>query len=73
MGTFLRKNLKLISGYTQLDARRDALRRAEEYLAGHREIIAPYLSRTFKFTEVEDAFALAIVPNVGQLKVTLQA
>jgi L-iditol 2-dehydrogenase len=73
MRAFLRKNAKLISGITRADARRDVLARAEAYVMAYPDIVQPYISRTFKFKDVEEAFNVAIVPSPGRLKVTLEA
>jgi threonine dehydrogenase-like Zn-dependent dehydrogenase len=72
MGTFLRKNLKLISGFTPNEARRGVLARAEEYLKTYPDLAADYLGRPIEFERVEEAFQLAINPRSGQLKVTLE-
>ena len=72
MRAFLRKNAKLISGYTLADARRDVLARAEAYVMAYPDIVQPYISRTFKFKDVEKAFNVAVTPSPGRLKVTLE-
>jgi len=73
MMTFLRKNLTLTSGTTQLHMRRDALARAEAYLRKYPALATDYISRTFKFSEIGEAFSVAVEPSVGRLKVTLEA
>jgi threonine dehydrogenase-like Zn-dependent dehydrogenase len=72
MAAFLRKNATLFSGFTHHEARRDALVRAEAYLRASPEIIKPYLTSTFSFDEVEEAFMVASTPSAGRLKVTLE-
>ena len=73
MMTFLRKNLTLTSGTTQLHMRRNALERAEDYLRKYPALATDYISRTFKFSEIGEAFTVAVEPSVGRLKVTLEA
>ncbi|OJU85507.1 MAG: hypothetical protein BGO11_00775 [Solirubrobacterales bacterium 70-9] len=70
---FLRVHGRLYSGYTPSSARRSALRRAEEYLRAHPEIVAPYITDSFEFSRAQDAFAKANTPARGQLKVILEA
>jgi threonine dehydrogenase-like Zn-dependent dehydrogenase len=72
MMRFLRSCGRFISGYTPLSARRDCLVRAGQHTLEHPEIIEPYISRTFKFAEAQEAFTRAITPSRGQLKVTLE-
>jgi len=72
MWRFLRSCACLYAGYTPPPARRDCLRRAEQHLLAHPEIAGPYISRTFKFTQSQDAFLAANTPKRGQLKVTLE-
>jgi L-iditol 2-dehydrogenase len=72
MMTFLRKNATLTSGTTQSHARRGALARAEEYLRQYPDLAKQYISRTFNFSEIGEAFTVAAEPSVGRLKVTLE-
>ena len=72
MSRFLRARGRLYSGYTPAVARRDCLRRAEKHLMAHPEIVGPYISRTYKFAQAQEAFMDAASPKRGQLKVTLE-
>jgi L-iditol 2-dehydrogenase len=71
MMKFLRSCGRLYSGYTPADVRRDCLRRAEEHVEAHPELVGPYLTGTYKFADAEQAFSAAIAPRKGQLKLTL--
>jgi L-iditol 2-dehydrogenase len=70
---FLRSHGRLYSGYTPSSKRRQALRRAEEHLRAHPQIVAPYVTHSFEFSRVQDAFTKASTPGPGQLKVILEA
>jgi L-iditol 2-dehydrogenase len=72
LSAFQRKNATLIAGVTPFAVRRGVLARAEAYLKEHPSIAEPYISRRYKFSEVEAAFTEAITPSVGRLKVTLE-
>lgn len=72
MTSFLRKNARLLSGYTLPNARRDVLRRADEYLAKYPQIIEPYITSRYPFTQATEAYTTACTPNPGQLKVILE-
>ena len=72
MWRFLRLCGRLYAGYTPTAARRDCLRRAEDYLGAHPGIARHYISHTFRFSQAQEAFATANTPTRGQLKVTLE-
>ena len=72
MWRFLRSCGRLYAGYTPTAARRESLRRAEDYLATNPAIGHHYVSHTFSFSQAQEAFTAANNPVPGQLKVTLE-
>jgi threonine dehydrogenase-like Zn-dependent dehydrogenase len=72
MMAMLRKNARLITGYTPFALRREYVTRAAEHVLRYPEIVGPYLTSRFSFRQAQDAFATAVAPSRGRLKVTLE-
>jgi threonine dehydrogenase-like Zn-dependent dehydrogenase len=69
MRSMLRKNLTLKSGVT-LDRRR-VLQCAGKFAAEHPELLATYLTHTFGFDDVQQAFDLACRPVAERVKIAI--
>lgn len=69
MRTMLRNNLTLKSGVT-LDRQR-VLRRADEFVRQHPDLLATYVTHTFGSEEVQAAFELACRPVPERVKIAI--
>jgi L-iditol 2-dehydrogenase len=69
MRTILRNNLTLKSGVT-LDRRR-MLQRADTFASEHPELLANYLTHTFRIEDVQSAFELASLPTPERVKIAI--
>jgi L-iditol 2-dehydrogenase len=67
---FFRKHATLIAGAAT--DRAQALATAREYLREHRELLAPYITTVVGVHDAQAAFATAVNPTAGRLKVVLQ-
>lgn len=69
INTLLRRRLTLTSGTVQ--DRRKYLAAANDYLVEHRELAASYVTNVFPWPDTQQAYATAVSPARGQLKIVL--
>ncbi|MUL50089.1 zinc-binding dehydrogenase [Mycobacterium sp. CBMA293] len=68
--SLLRKNLRLAAGITL--HKKDALRRANEYVSRFPDLANDYVTSRYAPKDVERAFEAAVTPSLGRAKIVLE-